>query len=192
MTRRRRRRARIILSSLYPRHPGLAEGGAAHIAEAASVCLARFHGSSPVALGVTWAGRPSIYDLVWRAPGAREVASNRNAEEATRDGAYAVALGAVDARLRLVTIGRAESRTGADWYLVPVASLEQAFDLDSIPASRLEVSGVSDDDEGRMNERVRVKLAQAVAGRSEVPALVGVVGFRSGRCILRRPQHDGH
>lgn len=48
---------------------------------------------------------------------------------------------------------------------------------------RLEVSGVDQGPESAVERRLRVKLAQAAAGRSNLPAVAGIVGFRA-RVIL--------
>jgi hypothetical protein len=180
------RRAQIWLSTLARRHLGLAPGTADHVASAAAVCLARFHEVPPTKVRVSADGLQREYDLVWRYPTAAEQASNRNHEEATRDGAYALALGAADVHMRMRTIGRAESRTGSDWYLRPEASLDQMFDLDAEDVMRFEVSGISDDSDAIVRERVRRKVDQIRAGRSPHLGIVGVVGFRSPRVVMRR------
>ncbi len=48
---------------------------------------------------------------------------------------------------------------------------------------RLEVSGVDQGSESVVERRLQDKLAQAAAGRSNLPAVAGVVGFRA-RVIL--------
>jgi hypothetical protein len=130
-------------------------------------------------------GTRRSYTLHWRYPSAAQSASHRNEEEATRDGAYAVALGTAGSELRLVTIGRAASRTGTDWYLVDLGT-DDSFDLDREGVTRLEVSGISSDTPSNVRERVRVKTVQAEAGRSDFPAMVGIVGFRTPLVVLRK------
>jgi len=49
------------------------------------------------------------------AAGARELAAWANADDATRDGAYAIALGALEAGFGLLATSRAETLTGADY-----------------------------------------------------------------------------
>ena len=58
-----------------------------------------------------------------------------NADDATRDGAYSLSLAAIESTLNLVAISRAETRSGADYYVgAPDAvNLEDAF--------RLQISG---------------------------------------------------
>lgn len=180
-----KRRKQIRLPSLSKRHPGLSPGTADHIATAAAVCLARFHELPPSALKASADGKAATYELVWRYPSTPERASHRNDEDATRDGAYAVAIGVADAHLGMWTIGRAESRTGSDWYLRSKASLERTFDLDAEDVVRFEVSGISDDNDARVRERVRRKTDQVRAGQSRHRGIVAVVGFRTPRVVLR-------
>ena len=69
----------------------------------------------------------------------------------------------------------------------PAASaVEHPFDLDADDVLRFEVSGISEDDEGKVSNRVRDKLSQVRSGNSLHPGLVGVVGFRTARVVLRR------
>ena len=165
------------------RHPGLTTSLADHQCEAAGVCLARFHALPPSILTVHAPGVDRRYELIWRFPTQVEVAANANEDDATEAGAYAVALAAVDVHLGLVTIGRTYRRSGADWHLRPYPVVERVFDIDGDDVVRLEVSGVSDDDDAKMRERARVKRAQAAARPG--PALVAIVGFRSPRVLIR-------
>jgi len=168
------------------RHRRLPQASTAnHQASAAAVCLARYHELPPTALTVDTTRSSRRYELTWAYPSGVERASHGNFDDATRDGAYAVALAAVDARLRLVTVGRAATRTGADWFLRPRGIIELTFDMDADDVRRLEVSGISDDNPSRVRARVNEKVGQARRGRSLHPAIVGVVGFRSARIVVR-------
>lgn len=181
---RGRPRKRIWLRKMESRHPGLTPSLADHQCEAAGVCLARFHELPPSLLHLQAPAYDRKYELIWRFPTPVELAANANEDDATEAGAYAVALASVDAHLGLVTIGRTYRRSGADWHLRPYPVVEQPFDIDRDDVVRLEVSGVSDDNETKMRERVRVKRAQAAARPGA--ALVAVVGFRSSRVVIRR------
>lgn len=175
---------RIWLRNMASRHPGLTPSLAEHQCEAAAVCLARYHELPPTALDVQAPTRDRKYELIWRFPTPVESAANANEDDATEAGAYAVALASVDSHLGLVTIGRTYRRSGADWHLRPYPVVEQTFDIDRDDVVRLEVSGVSDDNDSKIRERVRVKRAQAAARPG--PALVAVVGFRSPRVVIRK------
>jgi hypothetical protein len=109
-------------------------------------------------------------------------------DEATRDGAYGIALAAVDLYLGFVALRRAEGKTGSDFYLVPAGSdvrSDPHLDLEREDLIRLEVSGINEDDEKNMRERVRRKVQQALTGHSPIPAMAGVVGFLSARVVFR-------
>lgn len=176
------------MKQLAERHPGLDAGYARHIAAAAAVCLARFHDLPPTRLMVRWNdSRARRFELIWEYPSDRQRATNMHEIDATEDGAYAVVLGSVDGRLGYVTIGRTEARSHSDWYLVPASSdTPDLFDLDRDDLERIEISGVSDDDDGKLRDRIREKLAQARGGDPAIPAMVGVVGFRTARVVLKR------
>lgn len=186
-----RPRPSVWLSRLAANHPSLAPASADHYAGAAYVCLTRFHDVPPAKMTVRgWSAKGSrtrLYDLIWRHPTAAERRTHANEEDGTEAGAYAVALAAVHRHQEMVTIGRSESRTGSDWYLAPSSVAAGAdFDLDDERVVRFEVSGVSNDDPTKMRERVARKVAQARAGVSAKPAVVGVVGFRSVTVVLRK------
>lgn len=171
---------------MHDRHPGLSEPTGKHQAAAAAVCLARFHALPPTTLTVQAEATSRRFELVWIYPDARDLASNGNEDDATRDGAYAVALAAVEKRMQLVTVGRTATRTGADWHLRSRGTIEPVFDLDADDVHRLEVSGISDDDPPKMRARIRDKVAQTTRGTGTEPAIVAVVGFRSARVVLRK------
>jgi hypothetical protein len=111
-------------------------------------------------------------------PGERR--SFANTEEATCHGAYAVAMAAALTHLGLKTIGRSETKTGSDWYLVPNGAQpaeDGEWHYDRLDISRLEVSGIDRDDDSRMRKRLGEKVAQARRGHSSRPAYAAVVGF---------------
>lgn len=73
----------------------------------------------------------------------------------------------------MVALGRAETGTGADYYVGPVGSSME--DLED--CWRLEVSGINEASEADVARRLREKIDQAKRGRSNIPALAGVIGF---------------
>ena len=77
----------------------------------------------------------------------------------------------------LVAVGRAETETGADYYLASCGATPDIEHLDD--CLRLEVSGVDRGPESVVNQRLREKLKQASAGDSNLPAMAGVVGFKA-------------
>jgi hypothetical protein len=91
-----------------------------------------------------------------------------------------VSIAAAEAELGLVAISRAETRTGADYYL----SSPGAIDLEE--AVRLEVSGNDRDGATVLKRRLREKCKQALDGESSLPAIASVVGFKETRILIRR------
>ncbi len=167
------------LDTFYRVHPGLTARLGGAYGEAARVCLARHH-VPPVSLLITADGKiAASYRLRWRPPSAMERRAWGNHDDATRDGAYGMALAAVEVHLGLVALARAEGRTGADYYVGPVGSHVNPIDgeLDLEAAFRLEISGIDAGDEAQLLYRLRQKVAQARRGHSNLPAMAGVVGF---------------
>jgi len=165
------------LERLYERHPGLTPAVGQSYAEAASVCLSRHH-RPPVEIEVAQRpdGPAALRGLAWQPPGARELAAWANADDATRDGAYAVALAVLEAELRLLAVSRAETLTGADYYLAEPGNTDGGDDLER--AFRLEVSGVDKGTRAVVHQRLNQKVDQARRGNSSLPAYACVVGFQ--------------
>src|SRR5262245_23616659 len=90
------------------------------------------HGQSPRMWSVQVDEGTAIYYRVsWAAPTVEQIRACANQDDATRDGAYGLALAAVDAHLGYVALRRAEGRSGVDFYLVPVgADISPSPDLD--------------------------------------------------------------
>jgi len=79
----------------------------------------------------------------------------------------------------LVAVSRAETRTGADYYLGARDAV-----LEDLEASiRLEVSGTDEGGQSAINSRLKQKFEQANDGRSNLPAMASVVGFRALQVI---------
>lgn len=159
------------LDDLYRRHPGVTESLGRAYFEAASVCLSRHH-LSPTDLTVSLGYLTSRRSIRWALPDQRTLRAWNNANDATRDGAYAVSLAAVEAELSLVAVSRAETQTGADYYLGPLGA-----EVDLETAFRLEVSGSDSGDPSRIRSRLRQKVTQLKLGHSNKPAFAVVVGF---------------
>ena len=118
--------------------------------------------------------------VVWQSPDARARGAWANETDATEAGAYACALAAVELTDGLVAVRRAETRTGADYYVAPHGA--SADDLED--CLRLEVSGVDRGPEHVVRQRLNAKLRQAAAGNSNLPALAGVVGFKARMIVV--------
>ena len=77
----------------------------------------------------------------------------------------------------MVAVHRAETKTGADYYIAPIG--EELEDLENW--WRLEVSGTHSD-KSTVKRRLRIKLDQ---GKSKLPALAAVVGFQVQLILLQ-------
>lgn len=89
-------------------------------------------------------------------------------------------LAATELARGLVAVRRAETRTGADYYVAPIGQL--AEDLEN--CLRLEVSGTDLESSG-VKTRLHSKVEQALAGDSNLPALASVVGFRARLIMIQ-------
>jgi len=123
----------LDLCRLFERHSGFYEPLCIAYAHAAGVCLHRHH-RSPAEFDVVSDESSCSRQLSWLRPTPEVAASWNNSDDAVRDGAYSVALAAVEVELGFVSLLRAEKKTGADYYVGPPGT-------DAENAIRLEVSG---------------------------------------------------
>lgn len=72
-----------------------------------------------------------------------------------------------------------------DNYFAPA----MAADLET--AIRVEVSGVDRGDEGEVRARLKRKVNQAQAGKSDLPAAACIVAFKARRVAIARLAADG-
>ena len=170
----------LPIHDLSARHPGLTHAVAAYYTEAARVCLDRHH-HSPVDFRINNGRADLSASAEWERTDERSRNAHAHETDATEAGAYACALAAVELGMSMVAIHRAETATGADYYLAPVGSATD--DLEG--SLRLEVSGVDRGASVRIAHRLSAKLKQAAAGASNLPALAAVVGFRARLIMLR-------
>lgn len=168
---------KLPIHNLAERHPGVTRAVSDSYLEAARVCLDRHH-SSPVDFVLR---RESLVDVraEWTATDERTKRAWANETDTTEAGAYCIALAAIEATDGLVAVARAETRTGADYYLGESARVE---DLER--SRRLEVSGVDVGALSTLQARLRTKLEQAAAGESSLPAVAAVVGFSAKRVLI--------
>ena len=159
---------------LSERHYGVSQGVSDSYAEAACTCLERHHASA-VDFQIEDKEVSSAGKASWPPVSDRTKAAWSNETDATEQGAYALALAAIENSRGLVAVRRAETKTGADYYLdVPGAEV-----LDLETAKRLEISGVDEGAASVVRTRLRQKLEQARRGESNLPAIACVVGFQS-------------
>ena len=126
----------LPLLDMANRHRGLTQTIATTYLEAARVCLDRHHTSPTEFMGQN--GSETVDVVVeWEATDEQSRGAWANDIDATEAGAYACALAAVELTGGLVAIRRAETGTGADYYIgLPDQLLD---DLEG--CLRLEVSG---------------------------------------------------
>lgn len=163
----------LPLSNMADRHVGLTEALAESYLEAARVSLDCHH-EPPQEFTLRNGSIEKVVLVVWEPPDARCQGAWANRDDATRDGAYACAIAAIELSHGLYAVRRAETLTGADYYVAPINKIPD--DLEG--CLRLEVSGTSLDDVYEVQRRLRVKVKQARDGKSNLPALAVVVGFR--------------
>ena len=162
---------------MQQRHTGLTTAIADSYTEAAGVCLDRHH-EPPTDFEIETDGSGTTVAVEWRPSDARTRRAWANETDATEAGACALA--AVELVNGLVAVHRAETLTGADYYVARPG--DSPADLED--CRRLEVSGVDRGLRGAVEERLRAKLDQVAAGRSNLPALAGIVGFRARLVML--------
>lgn len=181
----RRRPPLPALATLHLDHPGLTPAISEAYSEAAFVTLARCLHPNVVDFNIDESAATVIRAVSWDQPDHRTLLAWANRDDATRDGAYSMSLAAVQAECGLVALRRAETKTGADYYLVPEDHRSGNDLTDFENAYRLEVSGVATGLEADVKRRVNEKLAQLRAG-SDGPAYAAVVGFKARLIILRK------
>lgn len=159
------------------RHRGLTAAVAESYGEAAAVCLSRHH-QPPVQVTLSDNGAESLASVDWAVPDARMQDAWANTRDTTEAGAYCCVLAGVEELRGLTAVRRAETGTGADYYVG--ASGAGAEDLED--CLRLEVSGLDAGDHREVRARLQEKVQQARDGNSSLPAVAGVVGFAA--CLL--------
>lgn len=164
----------IPINDLADRHYGLTNSVAGAYSEAARVCLDRHH-RSPVHVTITKAPDEKTAVLVWEPADHRTRDAWANRDDATRDGAYACIIASVEISEGLFAVKRAETKTGADYYVAPAGKTIE--DLED--CWRLEVSGLDKGDRSAVTRRLREKVQQTRQGSSNLPAIAGVIGYET-------------
>jgi hypothetical protein len=168
---------RLVLASLKDGMPGLTLFSGGVMAEAASVCLEDQGHGIVTSLGVE-GHLKEVVQVEREATSTQMKNSHRDAERATENGAYGVAILTVNALTGLTVLKQSTRRTGVDYWLAPQGA--RFFQT----ATRLEVSGIRRGDESTLQARVRQKVVQVERWRRDRnPALIAVVEF--SRPVLR-------
>ncbi len=162
----------LPLLNMADRHPGLTSALAEAYLQAARVCLDRHH-IPPQEFTIENGKFESRTIVDWQPADQRSQLAWANANDATRDGAYVCALAATELHMGLCAVKRAETLTGADYYIAPLGRDAEYLE----DCLRLEVSGTNLDI-SEVHRRLRNKVSQAELGASSLPALAVVVGFK--------------
>lgn len=169
----------LPIADMHIRHPGLTQAIARTYYEAATVCLDRHH-PSPTTFCIEWSDGIALTDLHWEPAGPSTRAAYANTIDVTEAGAYGVCLAALEQVADLVAIQRAETLTGADYYVAPRGS---AID-DLETALRFEVSGVDKGRRAICDQRLTSKVRQTEAAQHPLPAIAAVTGFQQKVVLL--------
>jgi len=172
---------KLRLELLHERHPGLTASLGGAFFEAASVCLNRHH-DSPVDMNIVCNDVTSTKSVDFPRPDARVLNAWANDIDTTETGAYGVSLAIMEDKEQLVAVRRAETLTGADWYVAPIGI--EPDDLES--CFRLEVSGIDVGGQLAIATRLRQKINQTRRGKSNLPAIASVVGFKEKIVALEK------
>jgi len=176
---------KLNIDAMHRRHWALTPAIAEAYREAAAVCLSRHH-SSPVEITLSDNGSESLGELAWAAPDSRVLGAWANEIDATEAGAYCCVIAGVESLRGLFAVSRAETGTGADYYIGPENSGRD--DLEN--CLRLEVSGLSDGTDRDVDRRLLEKTQQLRRGNGNLPALAGVVGFSAKRLMVEDVLED--
>ncbi|MFZ0128593.1 MAG: hypothetical protein WAL77_04130, partial [Candidatus Dormiibacterota bacterium] len=122
---------RLDIANLHLRHPGVPPGLSESYQEVASVCLQRHHTTPATWTVEVWKESDNLFRVEWAEPTEAMLRGYANSDDATRDGAYTMALSAVDEQLDLRAFLRSDTRTGCDWYLSAPGRDPHELDLDS-------------------------------------------------------------
>jgi hypothetical protein len=171
---------KLPIHSLSERHRGLTQAIGDAYTEAARVCMDRHH-ISPVDFKIDDTGLEREATAEWEGTDERTRNAWANDTDATEAGAYACALAALEVARGMVAVRRAETKTGADYYVALPGGGEE--DLED--CVRFEVSGLDAGLISRIRQRLQTKLDQTASGNSNLPAIAGIVGFKAKLILLR-------
>ena len=169
----------LSITNLEQRHPRLTLAIAATYLEAAAVCLSRHH-ESPVLFELLDDSDEHLIEIIWNSPDLQTRLAWANETDAIEAGAYGCAIAALELSRGLYAVRRAETLTGADHYVAPVGC-----GIDDIQdCYRLEISGTQLA-KIEVEKRLRTKLKQVKQGKSNLPAIAAVVGFRASLILIQ-------
>ena len=173
-------KTRLPIDNLWKRHTGLTIETSQFYTQAARVCLDRHH-CSPVDFAIDDDGKQVETFAEWTPTDEHTKRAWANEIDTTENGAYACVLAAIEVCRQMVAVHRAETMTGADYYVAPAGysgdDLEACF--------RLEISGTDREPVSGVRRRLKDKAEQADKGHSNLPAIAGVIGFKARLIMLK-------
>lgn len=164
----------LVLASITKGHPGLTSEKASALVQAAAVCLHENGHRSGLALQVI-ASPPSKHALEFDPPTAQARRANADLQEATEDGAMAVAIAVITRITKHRVVLRSRKGTGFDWWLGPSPGVFEA---------RLEISGILNGP-GEVSGRVKEKLKQMTpTDAGGLPGYAAVIEFGTPQAVI--------
>ncbi len=163
----------LVLEGLSDRHPGVTPGLSSAYAEAAMVCLGRHH-IPPSNMTVDCNNSKSLKLVAWVLPEDRMKKAWANQNDTTEFGACGISLAAIELDKGLIAVARAETGTGADYYISTIGSTFDDLEYEF----RLEISGTDSGNSSDIRQLLKRKIKQAAGGESNLPAITAVVGFK--------------
>lgn len=170
---------RLILADLGQGLPGLSTHVGMSKAEACSVCLQEQNHSNGVVHEVKGTFNENFI-IEWDRVGQQAFFTWHDPEEATEEGAVALAVLLVLSCTNYTVIRRSRKKTGIDYWLGREADMKLE--------ARLEVSGIRNETVSSLNEREKIKIEQTKqSDDSSFPVYIVVVGFKKpqSKVILR-------
>lgn len=171
----------LKIDCLERRHTGISPGIGLWLYEGACVCLSRHH-ESPVELEVCRSGVASAREVEFTMPDQTVLNAWANDIDATEAGAYGICIAAVETEENLLAVRRAETLTGADWYVGPPGTTADNLEA----CCRLEVSGLDKGSKSDVSRRLAQKVEQARRGASDLPAVATVIGFKERLLLIEK------
>lgn len=163
-----------------PGYPALTVARGAALAEAAAVCLENQEHKSGKTLRV-FGQKPAEYRLTWPSVTKQMRSTHNDLQEATSEGACAVAIGLARKQTGLLVVERSRKGTGFDYWL--------GKDADTLfqDKCRLEVSGILNGDKSQIASRLEQKKKQTQQSDSlRLPAFVCVVEFGTPQAYFEK------
>jgi len=162
--------------------PGLTPAAGGYLAEAAAVCLEHQSHIPGISLSVDGSYGRTVR-LSWERVGNQERLTYADLHEATEYGACGIAILVVENAARKVVVKRSKKGTFFDYWV----GLEGKGELFQGDRARLEVSGILDGDDKKIEMRTTQKLEQVKQAKGKLPTYVAVIEFgRPKARVLRK------